>query len=243
MLPASRTFQPWRAWCLAGGYLLLLTLISALAGTPQGLISQPVVTQAQLRDPCWWGMLLASLLITLEAYGLYWSRHTLRFERPLRPLAQLVFGLASGLALGLWMLTLVSWARLCLPGDGADGAPALLLAFGLISLWQALAQAYFWGVHVMPEHDTPASNRSKVWRCHVPFMVAGLLFLGVQGNGALFVGLQILALVITSFAMRMPAWWDLSAQMAATTRPGWFGLPRTHGWQDTDAGVSQAEPG
>ena len=230
MLPSPRTYQPLRAWRLAGVYLLLLTALSTLAGTTQWLIRQPLATASQLADPCWWLLLLACLLVTLEAYGLYWPRHTLRFGRPRRPLAQVGFGLAWGLALGLWMLTLVRWARQWLPGEGAAAVPALLLAFGLISLWQALVQSYFWGVHVTPEHDTPASNRCKVWRCHVPFLASGLVFLGCYGDAALFVGLQMLCLVITALAMRMPAWWDRAAQMPVTTRPGLLGLPRTHGW-------------
>lgn len=231
MLPPPRSYRSLRAWRLAGLYLLFLAIVSTLAGTLQGLIRQPLATAAQLADPRWWVLLLACVLLTLEVYGHYWPRHTLRFGRSLRPLAQAGFGLAWGLALGLWMLTLVGWARHWLPGEGAAGLPALLLAFTLISLWQALAQSYFWGVYVTPEHDTPASNRNKVWRCHVPFLASGLLFLGVYGNGVLFVGLQVLCLVITSLAMRMPPWWDRTPQRPVTTRAGLLGLPRTHGWQ------------
>jgi hypothetical protein len=229
--PPPNSYRSLRAWRLAGIYLLLLVAVSTLAGTPQGLMRQPIATAAQLGNPRWWALLLACVLLTLEVYGRYWPRHTLRFGRPLRPMAQAGFGLAWGLALGLWMLTLVGWARHWLPGGGAAGLPALLLAFTLISLWQALAQSYFWGVYVTPEHDTPASNRSKVWRCHVPFLASGLLFLGAYGNGALFMGLQVLCLVITSLAMRMPPWWDRTPQRPVTTRPGLLGLPRTHGWQ------------
>lgn len=230
-MPSVRHYHPLRAWLLASVYLGLLTTLSSVAGTPQWLIRQPLATSAQLADPRWWGLLLACLFLVVQTYGFYWRRHTLLFGRVLRPLPQAAFGLAWGLALGLWMLTLVGWARHWLPGEGAAGLPALLLAFSLISLWQALAQSYFWGVYVTPEHDTPASNRSKVWRCHVPFLASGLLFLGLYGNGALFVGLQVLCLVITSLAMRMPPWWDRTPQQAVTTRPGLLGLPRTHGWQ------------
>ena len=243
MLPAPRTYQPLRAWRLAGAYLLLLTALSSLAGTPQGLLRQPLATAAQQANPLWWVLLLACVLLTLEAYGLYWPRHTLRFGRPLRPLAQAGFGMGWGLALGLWMLTLVRIAHHWLPGDGAAGVPALLLAIGLISLWQSLVQSYFWGVHVTPEHDTPASNRTKVWRCHVPFLASGLVFLWCYGNAALFVVLQMLCLAITSLAMRMPVWWERSAQRAVTTRPGLLGLPRTHGWVGMAADVSPPRQG
>ncbi len=243
MSSSARSYHPLRAWRLAAVYLGLLTALSALAGTPQWLIRQPVATMAQLADPRWWALLLACLLLTLEAYGVYWRRHTLLFDRPLLPLSQAGFGLAWGLALGLWMLTLVRWARQWLPGEGAAAGAALLLAFALISLWQVLAQSYFWGVHVTPEHDTPTSNRNKVWRCHLPFLASALLFLGIYGNAALFVGLQMLCLVITSLSMRMPAWWDPSPQQPVTTRAGLLGLPRTHGAQWDPPGISSAERG
>lgn len=243
MSASARHYHPLQAWRLAAVYLGLLTALSTLAGTPQWLIRQPLATAAQLADPRWWALLLACLLLTLEVYGVYWRRHTLLFDRPLRPLPQAGFGLTWGLALGLWMLTLVRWTRQLLPGEGAAAGAALLLAFALISLWQVLAQLYFWGVHVTPEHDTPTSNRTKVWRCHVPFLASTLLFLGVYGNAALFVGLQMLCLVITSLSMRMPTWWDRTPQQPVTTRAGLLGLPRTHGAEGRSPRISSAGRG
>jgi hypothetical protein len=167
--PPPRSYRSLRAWRLAGIYLLFLVAVSTLAGTPQELIRQPLATAAQLADSRWWALLVACVLLTLEAYGHYWPRHTLRFGRPLRPLAQAGFGLAWGLALGLWMLTLVGWARHWLPGEGAAGLPALLLAFTLISLWQALAQSY---PSTTPPHPTAA--RCGVAMC--PFWPVGCCF-------------------------------------------------------------------
>lgn len=225
MSAPPRPYRPRRAWCLAAGYFTLLLLVSLAAGTPQALAAEPLARAAQLRDPVWWLLLLASTALTIAVYGGYWAAHTLRFGRRLRPVPQAGFGMAWGLVLGLWMVTLLRWSQAWL----GSGPLAALLAFWLISFWQILAQSYFWGVYVTPEHDTPRSNRTKVWRCHVPHLLASFLFLVITGNAALFVGLQMLGLAITSVAMRMPVWWERLPQPAATTRPGWFGLPRTHG--------------
>lgn len=227
MPPAPLPYRPRRAWGVAALYLALLLLLSLLGGTPQALATQPSVAAAQLRDPLWWLLLLASAGLTIHVYGGYWAAHTLRFGRRLRPVPQAGFGMAWGLALGLWMLTLLRWSHALL----GPGPLAVLLGFCLISCWQVLAQSYVWGVYVTPEHDTPLSNRCKVVRCHVPHLLMSCLFLGVTGSGALFVGLQMLALGITSVAMRMPVWWERLPQQPPTSRPGWFGLPRTHGFE------------
>jgi len=227
----SRTYCPQRSWRLAGLYLLLLAILSTAAGTPQELIRSPLVTALQWRNPLWWFLLTGSWLITYAAYGIYWPRHTLLFNRSSRPWTQAGFGISWGLILGLWMITLMRWAKVWLPGEGAKALPGFILGFGMISLWQALTQSYFWGVYVAPEHDTPVSNKRKVWVCHAPHLLGSLTFLFMFGNGALFTVLQMYALALTSLAMRMPAWWEKSPQKASTTRPGMLGLPRTHGWQ------------
>jgi hypothetical protein len=232
MTTLQMPYSPRRAWALAGVYLLLLLVLSGLAGTPARLLAQPLLTAAQLRDPFWWLLLLASVAVTSEVYGRYWRRHTLRFGRRLRPLPQAAFGLAWGFSLGLWMVSLLQLSQAWLPP--LPPLPAALLGFSLISVWQAFSQSYFWGVYVTPEHDTPRSNRTKVGRCHVPHLAISVLFLTYGGNGALFIALQMLALTITSVAMRMPVWWEPTPQQPPTCRPGLLGLARTHGWVGPD---------
>jgi hypothetical protein len=228
MEATSKVYSPKKAWAFALAYFSLLLLLSCLAGTPQRLFAQPIVTFEQLADLRWWLTLVLSLSVTTIVYGGYWSFHTLRFGRKMRFGWQLMFGSAWGLFIGLWMLSLVSFGR-----SLVSNVPlAFLLSFGLIAIWQALVQSYFWSVYVAPEHDTPSSNRVKVPRCHVPHLAISLMFYFLFGNGVIFIFLQVLALSITSVAMRMPVWWELSAQLPATTRPGLFGLPRTHGWEE-----------
>jgi len=231
MIQTDRPYRPAKAWRLAGLYWLLLLGLSALAGTPQRIWNQPLATNQQLHSPTWWLWLLASAGVTIWVYAGYWRRHTLRFGRRIHPLTQSAFGVCWGVSIGLWMLTLIHWASGWLSGQGGARGIAFLASFSLISIWQALSQGYFWGVYVAPEHDTPASNRSKVWRCHIPHLLASLLFFFLQGNAGLFIALQITALALMSIAAAMPPWWDRTSQRAASVRPGLFGLLRTHGWE------------
>jgi hypothetical protein len=227
----DRPYIPAKAWRLAGVYWLLLLGMSARAGTPQRILNQPLATDQQLHSLSWWGWLLASAGVTLWVYGVAWPRHTLRFGRQIRPITQSAFGLCWGVPLGLWMLTLTHWASTWQSGPSGSRPIAFLISFALISIWQAFAQSYFWGVYVAPEHDTPASNRSKVWRCHIPHLLASLLFFFLQGNAVLFIILQITSLALMSVAAAMPPWWDKTPQRAATVRPGLLGMLRTHGWE------------
>lgn len=227
MTAAIPSYSPKRAWGVALTYLGLLLVLSMLSGTPQRLLLQPFITLNQLLDWRWWFAFVGSLAVTIYVYGIYWSSHTLLFGRRIRAFWQVLFGSMWGLAIGLWMLSLYSFSN-----AWVSNAPLrALLAFALISVWQAFAQSYFWGVYVTPEHDTPRSNRTKVARCHIPHLVFSLLFFALFGNGLLFVLMQMLALSITSVAMRMPVWWERSPQLTATTKPGLIGLPRTHGWE------------
>ena len=65
-------------------------------------------------------------------------------------------------------------------------------------------------------------------------MTVTLTYLVIYGNVAIFVGLQTLALVTATIAMRLPVFWDKSPQRPATTSPGIFGLPRASGYITDD---------
>lgn len=227
MAARLKVYSPKRAWCFALAYFALLFLLSIFVGLPQRLLVQPVVTGDQLADWRWWLAFVISIAVTATVYGGYWSSHTLRFDRQLRFGWQASFGSLWGFFIGLWMLSLVSLSR----NFVGNGFFSVLLSFGVISVWQALAQSYFWSIYIAPEHDTPLTNKTKVPLCHIPHLAVSLSFYYLFGNGWLFVFLQALALSITSVAMRMPVWWERSPQLPATTKPGMFGMPRTHGWQ------------
>ena len=223
----SSRYSVKRAWILAILYVAMLIGLSFITGVPQKLVeNKQIIREFTQKGFEYWITLLISLAISSYAYGIYWCKHTLRFGRRLYPFWQSLFGATWGLATGLWMLGIVNIAGLI-----SNSQPIILyfVSFIAISLWQALAQSHFWGVYISPEHDTEYSNRQKVWRAHVPHLACSLV-LPVFFNAQLsFIGLQVLALVLTSIGLRMPVWWDKEKQVPPTLKKGLWGLPRTSG--------------
>jgi hypothetical protein len=60
MTTLQMPYSPRRAWALAGVYLLLLLVLSGLAGTPGWLLATPPLKATQLGDALWWLLLLSA---------------------------------------------------------------------------------------------------------------------------------------------------------------------------------------
>ena len=191
-------------------------------------MASPWILDGQLQNPFWWISTLLVFAFILVAYWGYWYRNTLRFNRRLDVLPQLLFGLGWGICTGLLFL---SWWHLAkwLGSDWPLWA-VWLLAYVLISVWQALWMDMYWDVYISPEHDTPESIRQKVPRTHIPNMTLCLTWFAVYQNYQLFIVLQTLALLAASFGMRMPAPWNREPTPPARRVPGLFGFPRAGGY-------------
>lgn len=224
----ARHWSAPAAWCRAAIYCCACLWFAHVSGALQATINSTLATQQQLADPVWWLSTIGLLVFITLAYWVYWYRNTLRFDRKLDLLPQLVFGLAWGVCTGLLFL---SWWHLAL-WIGADWPTwgVWLLAYCLISVWQALWMDMYWDVYVSPEHDTPESISSKVPRTHIPNMTLCLTWFAVYQNYWLFIGLQTLALTAATFGMRMPAPWSREHTPAARRVTGLFGLPRAGGY-------------
>ena len=215
------------AWCRAGIYCCCCLLFAGASGALQATLASPVVYPGQWQDPVWWLSTLALLIFIIVAYWGYWYHNTLRFGRPLELVPQLVFGLAWGFCTGLLFL---SWWHLALwLGSEWPLWAVWLLAYVLISVWQALWMDMYWDVYVSPEHDTPESIRKKVPRTHIPNMTLCLTWFAVYQNYWLFIGLQTIALLAASFGMRMPGPFSRQQTPPARRVAGLFGLPRAGG--------------
>jgi hypothetical protein len=220
-------YSPRGAWIRATIYSAACWAVATLTGTTQRVFGETIATQDQLSNWRWWLFLAAAVATILVAYIGVWANNTLIFDRPRRWGAQIGFGLLWGSGSGMWLATLYVLAdRTDWPRWGV-----WLLAFGLISVWQAFWQDLYWDVYVAPEHDTPASIKLKVPTTHIPNILVTLTFLVAYDNVAIFAILQGSALLIASIAMRMPAWWETRPVLAANTEPGLFGLPRCKGWE------------
>lgn len=225
------------AWLRAGMYWCFCLLVGSLSGALDATLASPLVYPQQLDDSLWW---LSTALVTgfiLWAYWGYWYGNTLRFDRGLAPLPQLFFGLAWGFTTGLLFLSF--WHLALSLGPGWPVWATWLVAYTMISVWQALWMDMYWDVYVSPEHDSPASIKAKVPRTHIPNMTLCLTWFAVYHNYWLFIGLQTIALLAASYGMRMPAPWSREPTPPARRVPGLFGLPRAGGYIGPQTGFKE----
>ena len=230
---AEGKFDPVAAHLRAGIFFCFCYLMSWATGTLEAILSEPVFTAEQVASPWWWSWVAGLTVFILVAYWGVWARFTMRFERELDLLPQVLFGLLWGTAFG--QLFLSFWHIAALLGTGWATWQTWLLCYAWLSIWQWLVMDLFWDVWVSPEHDTAWSIALKVPATHVPNVTLALTFFAIYENHLLFVASQTLALVGCSVAMRMPAPWSRADTPPARQGPSMFwGLPRAVGYQSPD---------
>jgi hypothetical protein len=216
------------AWLRAGIYFCFCLLLAIHSGALEATLTSPVIWPGQLQDVWWWlGTAVVTVFIVVAYWG-YWYRHTIRFDRKLHVLPQLVMGFCWGVTSGLLFLSFWHFA-LAVVGQGSPWL-VWLLAYVMISVWQALWMDMYWDVYISPEHDSPQSIRKKVPRTHIPNMTLCLAWFAIYQNYALFISLQTIALLAASFGMRFPPPWGGEATLPARRVPGLLGLPRAGGY-------------
>lgn len=225
-------FSPKAAWLRAGIYFCACYLIAIATGVFEALITNPVVSAEQSAQTTWQVWVIGLVVLITVAYWGIWARYTLRFERHVDVIPQVVFGLLWGLASGLLFLSFYRMAQTV--GAAWTTWQIWLLAYALIAIWQALWQDYYWDVYISPEHDSPWSIKVKVLTTHIPNITACLIFFAIYENVAIFVALQTWALLGASLAMRMPAPGSRETTPAATRGTGLLGFTRASGYVSAD---------
>ena len=226
-------FSPQAAWLRAGIFFCFFYLVSYASGTMQAIIKEPLYTPEQLADPAWRAWVIGMTLFILFAYWGIWSRFTIRFERKLEILPQLIFGLLWGTAFGQMFLSI--WHISAMIGPHWSTWQIYCLAYVIITFWQWFLMDMYWDIYISPEHDTAFSIALKVPTTHIPNVTLGLVFFALYENHMIFIALQCLALVGCSLAMRMPSPWCKQATLPARQGPSiFFGLPRCVGYQSAD---------
>jgi hypothetical protein len=211
-------------------YVAVCWVVSAATGTLGRILSEPIATADQLDDPSWWAWTIGSAAVIVVCYTIIWTRWTLTFDRPLRLVPQVLFGLVWASGTG----QLLASVYVTVDRTGWPRWGVWLVSFAVISAWQGAWQDLYWDVRVSPEHDTPQSIRRKVVASHVPNVVVTLTYLVIHGNLAIYVMLQGLALASASVGMRFPAPWETRPIKGATVGPGPFGIPRCVGYLTDD---------
>ena len=104
-----KEFIPMAAWLRAGMFFCFFYLVSWATGTMEAILSTPIFTDQQLDDPVWLSSVFALFAFILFAYWGIWARYTIRFERKLDLVPQIIFGLVWGTAFGQMFIILASW--------------------------------------------------------------------------------------------------------------------------------------
>ena len=229
---AAQIWSAPAAWLRAFIYFVFCLLVAQVSGALEATLASPAIYPGQWNDPLWWGSTVLVTLFIFIAYWGYWYRNTLRFGRKLDVLPQGIFGLCWGFTTGLYFLSF--WHLALLLGEGWPTWAVWLLAYTMISVWQALWMDMYWDVYVSPEHDSPESIRKKVPRTHIPNMTLCLSYFAIYQNYWIFIGWQTAALLAASFGMRMPAPWNRESTPPARRVPGLLGLPRAGGYIAAD---------
>ena len=226
-------FVPMAAWLRAGILFCLLYLISWATGVKEAILTNPIATEEQLADPIWWAWVVGLFAFILFAYWGIWARYTIRFDRKLDLIPQIVYGLLWGSAFGQLFLSL--WHISKIIGPNWATWQTWLLTYVLITICQWFLMDMYWDVYISPEHDSPKSIKLKVPLTHIPNMTLCLTFFALYENYAIFIVLQTLALTGASIFMRMPAPWSKEKTPSANREPSKFGgLPRCKGYTPDD---------
>jgi hypothetical protein len=226
-------FIPLAAWLRAGIFFCFFYLISWATGTMEAIQTSPIVNSAQVADRRWWFWIIGLTAFILFAYWGVWARYTLRFDRKLDLIPQILFGLLWGTALGQMLLSI--WRVAAMIGSSWNTWQQWLLAYVFIGIWQWLIMDMYWDVYISPEHDTPQSIKIKTLFTHIPNVTLCLIFVAIYENYVIFVALQTLALVGCSINMRMPAPWSKeNTPPARRVKSVFWGLPRCGGYISDD---------
>ncbi len=207
-MDAVPSYQPEAAWRRAIIYFAICLLIGWWSGALEMIFGRSLATAEQLDSPNF--LLLAALctLVIGVGYGYIWPKGTVTHGRSLNLAAVLPFGLLWGLSQGtlfvsVWLLLsrwiTVDWLL-------------VLASFLVLATFTGLWHSQYWDIYVAPEHNLVEWNLRKVLLAHTPNLVLTLTFLTVYEGAGLFVIWQTLALILSSYFMRFPAFWVGTAE-------------------------------
>ena len=186
------------AWIRAAAYVTALIALATVSGTVAAIGADP---WGLTGTPGWWPAVTFYLAVVIIGYVVIWPRGTWTFGRPLVLPDTLLFGAAWGLAEGLLFATV--WRGV----DAAivSAALAVAVAFVVLSAYVGLVHALWWDRVVAPPHNNPAWNLRKVLGAHVPNLLVGLIVVAKYDALGVLVLAQVIALISSSLAMRMPS--------------------------------------
>ncbi|ARN74592.1 hypothetical protein [Oceanicoccus sagamiensis] len=230
----NEVYSPMAAWNRAINYFCLAYLMGWYFGVWDMVLNNPVATAEHMELDQWWYWVVGVFAWILFSYWGVWARFTIRFDRKLDLLPQIVFGILWGTASGQVFL---AWWNIATAVGGGEWATWQVYAFvyAALTFWQWFLMDMFWDIYISPEHDTLFSIGLKVAVTHVPNITITLWFFALYENALIFIALQTLALTGACIMMRMPAPWSKEQHLLARKIPSvFFGLPRCGGYVSPD---------
>lgn len=197
-------YSPKMAWLRACAYFSVCLVVAHFSGALASVFHAALATPEQLGDALWWLLTLACLAVIVIGYGVIWPIGTFTDGRRLHPVLTLVYGSVWGACQALMFLSI--WALVARSGLAVYWVA--IISYLLIGAYNGCWHHFLWDIYVSPPHNYSEWNGKKVLLCHTPNLVLCLTYLALYGNAGIFVLLQGLALALSAYAMRFPAFWD-----------------------------------
>lgn len=194
MAPPNR-HEPLRAWLIGGAYFVACWLVAGLAGVLDESLAGDVGGIG------FWLLTLGALPVAYVAYWVVWPLGTYTADRSARPVAASLFGVVHGLSEGI--LYVAIW--LVIDREFEAGSLVVVLSLAAIAVYNGLWRTFVWDVWVTPPHNIEAWNLRKIAFVHVPVLALGLSHLTLYRSVAVFLAIEVIALVGAAVHMRFPA--------------------------------------
>ena len=196
------SYQPIAAWRRAFIYFAICLLLGWWSGALSLIFREPLFTAVS--SPLYIPLTIACFAVILIGYGYVWPRGTLTHGRSLNLPMVLLFGLLWGISEGtlfvaVWLI-ITRWVT-------AQWL-VILLVFLILSTFIGLWHALYWDIYVAPEHNIEEWNLRKVLFAHTPNLILTMTHLTLFQNAGLFVLWQTIALLLSTYFMHFPPFWD-----------------------------------
>ncbi len=206
-------YNPKSAWLRASVYFVVCLLIGWWTGALQAVFKTPLVTPKNLATAGFIPLTIACFAVILVGYGYIWPKGTLTHGRSLNLLSVIPFGLLWGVSEGVlfvsvWLI-LARWIT--------TNWLLVLVTFLVLSTFKGMWHALYWDIYVSPEHNIDEWNIRKVLFAHVPNLLFTLTHLTLYHSAGLFVIWQVMALMLSTYFMRFPPFWETKESMGTNS--------------------------
>ncbi len=198
LVPLLNRHDPQRAWILGLAYFAACWLVAVMAGVSP-FLREPL--GGNPGHPVFVVLGVAGLLAAAVGYWLIWPRGTYTAGRPLHVVAATGFGVLHGASEG--MLYVAIW--LTLSGWITDPIVLVVVTVGAIGVFNGVWRTFVWDVWVTPPHNIVSWNARKVLLVHLPVLTLAVAHLTAFESVAVFLSIQVVALVGAAVHMRLPS--------------------------------------